>query len=38
MLKCEIIKTTHKETSNKTFEINKIINRTLRQLVCVILK
>ncbi len=38
MSNCEIIKTTHKTTLNKTFKINKIINRTLKQLVCVILK
>jgi len=36
--KREIIRATHKATLNKTFEISKIINRTLRQLVCVILK
>jgi len=38
MLKREIIKIAHKTTLNKTFEINKIINRTLKQLVRIILK
>jgi len=30
MSKYKIIKVTHKVTSNKTFEINEIINQTLR--------
>ena len=34
----KIIKVIHKINSNKTFKINKIINRTLRQLVRVIVK
>jgi len=38
MSKREIIKTIYKVTLNKIFEINKIINQILRQLVCVILK
>jgi len=38
MSKREIIRTTYKTTSNKIFKINKIINQTLRQLVCVVLK
>jgi len=38
MSKREIIRTTYKITSNKIFKINKIINRTLRQLVYVVLK
>jgi len=38
MSKRKIIKATHKVTLNKTFKINEIINRTLKQLVCVVLK
>jgi hypothetical protein len=38
MSKRKIIEAIYKATSNKTFEINKIINRTLRQLVRVISK
>jgi len=30
MLKRKIIKVAHKATLNKTFEINEIINRTLK--------
>ena len=35
---CEIMKIIYKINSNKTFEINEIINKTLRQLVCVVIK
>jgi len=38
MSKRKIIEAIYKATSNKAFEINKIINRTLRQLVRVISK
>ena len=38
MTRCEIIKIIYKVNSNKTFEINEIINKTLRQLVCVVVK
>ena len=34
----EIMKIIHKINLNKTFEINEIINKTLRQFVCVIVK
>ena len=34
----EIIKIIHKINSNKTFKINEIINKTLRQLICVIVE
>ena len=34
----EIIKVIHKINSNKAFEINKIINKALRQLVRVVIK
>ena len=34
----EIMKIIYKINSNKTFEINKIINKTLRQLARVIIK
>jgi len=36
VLKRKIIKATHKVTSNKRLEINEIINRTLKQLICVV--
>ena len=38
MTRREIIKIIHKINLNKTFEINKIINRALRQLIRVIVK
>ena len=38
MTRHEIIKIIHKINSNKTFEINEIINRTLRQFIRVIIK
>ena len=38
MTRRKIIKIIYKINSNKTFEINKIINKTLRQLACVIVK
>ena len=38
MTRREIMKIIHKINLNKTFEINKIINRTLRQLVRVVVK
>ena len=38
MLKRKIIKATHKVISNKILEINEIINRTLKQLICVVLR
>ena len=38
MTHCEIMKIIYKINSNKTFEINKIINRTLRQFVYIIIK
>ena len=38
MTRREIIKIIHKINSNKTFEINEIINKALRQLVRVIIK
>ena len=34
----EIMKIIHKINSNKAFEINKIINKTLRQFIHVIIK
>ena len=34
----EIIKIIHKINLNKTFKINKIINKTLRQLVYVVVE
>ena len=34
----EIMKIIHKINSNKTFEINEIINKTLQQLVYVVIK
>ena len=34
----EIIKIIYKINSNKTFEINKVINKTLRQFVCVVVE
>ena len=34
----EIIRIIHKINSNKTFKINKIINKTLRQFVRVIIE
>jgi len=37
-LKYKIIRAIYKATSNKILKINKIINRILRQLVCIILK
>ena len=36
--RCEIIKIIYKINSNKTFKINKVINKTLQQLVRVIIK
>ncbi len=36
--KRKIIKAIYKATLDKIFEINKVINRTLRQLVCVVSK
>ena len=38
MTRCEIIKIIHKINLNKTFKINEIINRMLRQFVHVIIK
>ena len=38
MTRREIMKIIHKINSNKTFKINKIINKTLRQFVRVIIK
>ena len=38
MTRCEIIKIIYKINLNKIFEINKIINRTLQQLVRVVIK
>ena len=38
MTRCEIIKIIHKINLNKAFEINKIINKALRQLADVIIK
>ena len=38
MTRRELIKIIHKIISNKAFEINKIINRTLRQLADIIVK
>ena len=38
ILKRKIIRTIYKATLNKTFKINKITNRTLKQLVCVVSK
>ena len=38
MTRREIIKIIHKINLNKTFEINKIINKALRQFVRVIIK
>ncbi len=38
MLKRKIIRATHKASLDKTLKINEIINRTLKQLVCVVLK
>ena len=38
MTHCEIMKVIHKINLNKAFEINKIINKTLQQLVCVIIE
>ena len=38
MTRREIMKIIHKINSNKAFEINEIINKTLRQLVRVIIK
>ena len=38
MTRREIIKIIHKINSDKTFEINKIINKTLRQFVCVVIE
>ena len=37
MLKRKVIRAMHKTTSNKTLEINNVINRTLRQLIRIIL-
>ena len=34
----EIMKIIYKVNSNKIFEINEIINRTLRQFICVVIK
>jgi len=36
--KRKIIRAIYKATLNKIFEINKIINRVLKQLICVISK
>ena len=38
MIYREIMKIIHKINSNKIFEINKIINKTLRQLARVVIK
>ena len=38
MTRCEIIKVIHKINLNKIFEINKIINKILRQLARVVVK
>ena len=38
MTRHEIIKVIHKISSNKTFKINKIINKTLQQLARVVVK
>ena len=38
MTRCEIIKIIHKINSNKAFEINEVINKTLQQFVHVIIK
>ena len=38
MTRREIMKIIHKINSNKTFEINKIINKALRQLARVVIK
>ena len=38
MTRREIIKVIHKINSNKTSEINEVFNRTLRQLVHVVIK
>ena len=38
MTHCEIIKIIHKINSNKTFEINEIINKRLQQLTRVVVK
>ena len=38
MTRCEMMKIIYKINSNKTFKINKIINKTLRQLVRVVVK
>ena len=38
MTRREIIKIIHKINSNKTFEINEIINKTLRQLIRVVIE
>ena len=38
MTRREIMKIIHKINLNKTFKINKIINKTLRQLVRVVIK
>ncbi len=37
ILKREVIRAMHKATSNKTLKINDIINRTLQQLIRIIL-
>ena len=38
MTRCKVIKIIHKINLNKVFEINKIINKTLRQLIYVVIK
>ena len=38
MTRCEIMKIIHKINSDKTFKINEIINKTLRQFVRVVIK
>jgi hypothetical protein len=35
MSKREVIRAMHKTTSNKTLEINNIINYVLRHLICI---
>ena len=38
MTRCKIIKIIFKINLNKTFKINKFINRTLQQFICVVIK